>query len=200
MALPAVAGEPPRPPLSALSKLRDLGATVKARRLLQDDPALGRLNLGVEVSNGVATVWGPVPSLAVGHVAAMKLEGLPGIDKVKSSFYLEEPKDLILELARPEAPPERVAVAKPRDEAVKVARPAGEGPVLLGPRPAKPPSPAELAARLQQSEPRFRGIGVEVTGGTVTVRRGDVAGRDVMDLVSQLRRIPGVREVVLTGD
>ena len=50
-ALPArAAGEPPRPPQSALNKLRDLSATVKARRLLQDDPALARLNLGVEVS------------------------------------------------------------------------------------------------------------------------------------------------------
>ncbi|MFO0845130.1 MAG: hypothetical protein U0797_22540 [Gemmataceae bacterium] len=26
--------------------------------MLHDDPSLGKLNLGVEVENGVATVWG----------------------------------------------------------------------------------------------------------------------------------------------
>lgn len=200
-ALPARAvNEPPRPPLSALNKIRDLTATVRARRTLQDDPALAKLNLGVEVSNGVATVWGPVPSLGVGHVAAAKLEGLKGIDKVKSSFYIEERRDTVLELVLPDVAPERVEVAKPRDPAVKVGRTTSEGPTLLAPRPTKLASPTEQAAQLQQSEPRFRGISVEVKDGTVLVRRGNVAGRDVMDLVSKLRRIPGVRDVILTGD
>jgi hypothetical protein len=202
-ALPAMAvNEPPRPPLSALNKIRDLTATVRARRTLQDDPALAKLNLGVEVNNGVATVWGPVPSLGVGHIAATKLEGLKGIDRVKSSFYIEERRDTALDLPLPDAAaaPERVEVAKPRDPAVKVGRATGEGPSLSAPRPTKTASPGEQAAQLQQSEPRFRGIGVEVKDGTVMVRRGSVAGRDVMDLVSKLRRIPGVRDVILTGD
>ena len=56
---------PPRPPPSALGLIGDLRLTVLARRALQGDPALGRLNLGVRVRDGVATVWGPVPSDAV---------------------------------------------------------------------------------------------------------------------------------------
>jgi hypothetical protein len=200
-ALPATAvNEPPRPPQSALNKIRDLTATVRARRALQDDPALARLNLGVEVDNGVATVWGPVPSIAVGRVAAAKLEGLKGVTRVKSNFYVEERRDPLLDLVRTGGPPERVEVAKPRDAAVKVGRSAAEGPALLGPRPARPVPLAELAAQLQQSEPRFRAIGVEVRDGTVLVRRGAVPGPDVMDLANKLRRIPGVRDVILTGD
>lgn len=193
--------DPPLPPQSALHKIRDLTATVRARRVLHDDPSLGKLNLGVEVEKGVATVWGPVPSVAVGHVAAAKLEGLKGIDQVRPNFYVEERRDPLLDLAaRSVGPTERVEVAKPRDIAVKVGRSGGDGPTLMEPRPPRPVSLADTAAQLQQSEPRFRGLGVEVRDGTVLVRRGAVPGRDVMDLVNKLRRIPGVRDVILTGD
>jgi hypothetical protein len=201
-ALPARAvSEPPRPPTVALIKIRDLSATVRARRALQDDPSVAKFNLGVEVENGVATVWGPVPSLAVGHAAASKLEGLKGIDRVKSSFYLEDRRDPLLELARPGGSAERVEVAKPRDLAVKTGRSASEGPKLDAPRVANPAaSLAEQAAALHKSEPRFRGIVVQVQGSAVMVRRGEVPGSDVMDLVKKLRRIPGVSDVILTSD
>ncbi len=190
----------PLPPQAALNNIRDLTATTRARRLLNEDPGLARLNLGVEVRNSTATVWGPIPSLAVGSLAKSKLESLPGINQVKSSFYLEEQRlDPLLELVKPTSEPERVEVAKPRELSPRVARTVSEGRQLAAPRSAAA-SLADQVAQLQRSEARFKGIVVELQENTVLVRRGQAPGRDVMELAEKLRRLPGVRQVVLSSE
>jgi hypothetical protein len=221
-ALPARAiDEPPRPPASALGKIRDLATAVRARRALQEEPALSALNLGVRVENGVATVWGPVPSLDVGRRAVARLEALKGVTKVQPNFYVQERRDGTLDIARADGAPERIEAAKPEIETGKLpvttATVVGRrdnatngGPSLFAPRPAKSarpepqgdagksPGSLDAGVRLaQQSEKRFKRIPVEVRGGTLLVRRGKSPGDDVMDLVQKLRRLPGVREVIL---
>jgi hypothetical protein len=217
LTLPARAvEEPPRPPTSALGKIRDLAATVRARRLLEEDRVLRPLNLGVSVDNGVVSVWGPVPSQEVARLAVAKLETIRNVTEVRPNFYLRD--------NQPPARPERVATAKPEFETGRLPLPPEEAPVpavadgpkLLAPRRAataasqpvaavvKLPKPAaslaELVNEARQSEARFREIAVEVRGQAVLVRRGGAPGRDVMDLVQVLRRIRGVSDVILTSD
>lgn len=226
-ALPVRAvSEPPRPPTSALGKIRDLAATVKARRVLQENPALAELNLGVSVENGVAQVWGPVPTTELAREAVVRLEGISGVRQVRSNFYVEDRKDRrLLDLVRPEGVPERIEAAKPEIETGKLpplrpavtvgrtTRPAENGPTLFAPR-AVPSQRSEAAAeqprstgslseqvrQLQQAEPRFRGIVVEVQNQSLHVRQGNQSGADVMELVQKLRRLPGVRDVLLSND
>src|SRR5262245_11256199 len=97
--------EPPRPPTSALGKIRDLAATVRARRLRDEGRSLRPLRLGVGVDNGVISVWGPVPSKEVARQAIAKLETIRNITEVRPNFYLSDNQS--------PARPERVASAKP---------------------------------------------------------------------------------------
>jgi hypothetical protein len=73
---------------AAESELEDLRLAVKARTLLHRDPALGPMNLGVDVRRGVATLWGPVPSEAHLRHAVEILRGSPGIREVRADVYL----------------------------------------------------------------------------------------------------------------
>ena len=88
--LVAARAEPPRLPPAGRSRLRDLELTVSARRALQQDPSLGPLHVGVLVVDGVATVWGPVPTAADVRRAVKALEAVPGIATVRSELRLEK--------------------------------------------------------------------------------------------------------------
>src|SRR5205823_4789472 len=72
--------------------LRDMQVTIYARRALLEEPALAALNLGVNVRDGVATVWGPVPNEEIGRKAVKRVEMVQGVLKVRSDFYLLGPK------------------------------------------------------------------------------------------------------------
>src|SRR5262245_29607657 len=60
----ARAASPPQPPppAEAVRLINDAALTVRARRQVNADKDLHRLNLGVRVTRGVAVVWGPMPS------------------------------------------------------------------------------------------------------------------------------------------
>jgi hypothetical protein len=129
---------PPRPAPAPLGIIGDLRITVLARRALQNDRALGPLNLGVQVRNGVAVVWGPVPSDEAARQVVAKLEALPGIDAVKVELTRRRAPDrpLLAELSLPERAPTRIQVAKPDEERLKPAPReavvvAGEGKRLI---------------------------------------------------------------------
>lgn len=72
--------------------LRDMQVTIYARKALSEDAALARLNLGVNVRDGIATVWGPVPSNDLSRKAVQKLEGVKGVLQVRSDLYLLGPR------------------------------------------------------------------------------------------------------------
>jgi hypothetical protein len=211
---------PPLPP-AARSPLRDLELTVHARRALRDDNSLGPLNLGVQVRDGVATLWGPVPTVADVRRAVKVLEAVPGLAAVRSELRLEkgQPNDL-LSLPVPEDPPTRTDAASPdplsgslgtltrRNPGRFPLAPAGPLPVatLLPPVAAPaappradpaPPSPAEVVEALRNSERRFRRIRAEVRGGTVFLHPGDTPREDVMAFYQALAQVPGIERVVI---
>jgi hypothetical protein len=68
---------------------RDLGQTIKARLVLQDDPQLGALNLGVKVTNRVAVLWGPVPSQDLSFRAEQRLRGMFELVDVRNDLSIE---------------------------------------------------------------------------------------------------------------
>lgn len=98
-----------------------------------------------------------------------------------------------------EAPtaPRRVTLMAP--EAVTAPSRASEPAVLTGNPRTAPPAPSIAAAvdRLRQSDRRFRSIRTEVDGSTVRVFSGDIPGSQVMAFVQAIRRLPGVRHVIL---
>jgi hypothetical protein len=214
----ASAEAPPLPP-AARSRLRDLELTVSARRALREGPGLGRLNVGVLVTDGVATVWGPVPAVEDARRAVKLLEAVPGIAAVRSELRLEkgQPNDL-LALPVPEDPPTRTDAASPDPVSGSLgtltrrnpppAPPAPPGPPaavsLLPPVAAPavpaapaPPSPAAAVEALRGGDRRFRRIRAEVSGDTVLLHPADTPSADVMAFYEALARVPGVKRVII---
>jgi BON domain len=222
--LTAAAAEPPPLPPAARSRTRDLELTVHARRALRADASLGPLNLGVRVHDGVATLWGPVPTVEDVRRAVQVLEAVSGLAAVRSELRLEkgQPNDL-LALPVPEDPPTRTDAASPdplsgslgtltRRNPANFPPSAGPPPVaaLLPPvtaAPAAPPraapaplAPAEVVEALRLSERRFRRIRAEVRGGTVFLHPADTPREDVMAFYQVLAHVPGVERVVVKND
>ncbi|MFO0927358.1 MAG: BON domain-containing protein [Gemmataceae bacterium] len=152
--LPARAVDaPPRPPTSALGKIRDLAVTVRARRALQEDSVLGALNLGVWVENGVASVWGPVPSDEVGRRAIEKLRTVAGVADIRVDFHHRprDPDHLLADLTpRPGEALARIDVYKPdsgRVESLPMPRPTPQPAELAVATAPRPPAPAAVRDR-----------------------------------------------------
>jgi hypothetical protein len=265
-------GDVPGPGANPSTSPRDMVLAVHVRRALLDDPALGPLNLGVKVRDGVVVLLGPVPTAALAQQAIRKVSEVRGVWQVRSELYLSrnanrEPIALPLtdeaptrtESASPDpisggpgtltgrappgdppssgpssplSPPGRGAesegssslpIPEPRSAPLRPApkREAGAAeearewgttpttgsgvsllaPVLDGPQTAGPPAAAGLLAsaveRVRRSDPRFRGIRVEVRGATVLLSGPDVPGENVMALAQALSVLPGVERVRL---
>jgi uncharacterized Zn-binding protein involved in type VI secretion len=110
----------PLPPQEALVAIHDLKLTRQARQALARDQVLAPLRLGVQVRQGVAVVWGDVPSDAVAQQAKDKLQAIDGIFGVRSE--LRPGKGAAREIAAADlsvpvrVPPRlKVEVAKPDD-------------------------------------------------------------------------------------
>jgi BON domain len=61
--------------------------TILARQALQEDPALAPLHLGVRVRNGVAILFGPVPSPELARRAVGRLHDLPALTGVRNELF-----------------------------------------------------------------------------------------------------------------
>src|SRR4051812_132510 len=81
--LSALAGPAIRAPDAPV---RDVMYTIQARRLLLDDPDLGPLNLGVQVRDRVATLWGPVPTAELALKAELRLRNLVELLEVRNEL------------------------------------------------------------------------------------------------------------------
>jgi hypothetical protein len=125
LAAPAPADEsPPKPPAGALGMIRDLRLTVLARRELQSDRVLAPLNLGIRVRDGVAEVWGNIPSDEVARQAVAKVGTVKGIRDVRPSFFLQATADrTTVEVAKPDGETGRLKRMLP----APVLSVAGEG-------------------------------------------------------------------------
>lgn len=73
------------PPEAAL---QDLWLTLRARQVLLEDEALGKLNLGVKVRNRIATLWGPVPRADLALRAEARLRGLIELVDVRNDLLI----------------------------------------------------------------------------------------------------------------
>ena len=180
------AAEPSRPPSEALGHISDLRLTILARRSLEGDAALAKLNLGVEVRDGVAVAWGPIPDREAGRRAVARLERISGIRNVRPDFHF----------ARVDPDPEQAFAARKVDAALP--RPAA-------PKPRKPVPVAVVGgglsariAAIRKTNGRFAGIRTEIEGNSITVHRGD--DEVAASLFAQkLQQIGGVEEVFLAA-
>lgn len=175
----AEAAEPLRPPLSFL---RDLRLSIQARRALRNDSVLAKHNLGVEVRDGLAVAWGPVPDAATARRVVAVLDQIAGIDEVKTEFHvsrLEPEREAPYRAAKVELPAPPVEKPKPVPKAAPVA-----GGIE-----------ARIAA-MRKTNPRFASIRVETEGKSITVQRG--SDPDGASLFAQkLQEIEGIEEVLL---
>src|SRR3979490_16022 len=73
----------------AVNETFDLWQTVQARKLLMDDPQLGPLDLGVQVTSRVAVLWGPVPSRELAYRAEQRLRTLYDLVEVRNRLTLD---------------------------------------------------------------------------------------------------------------
>jgi len=213
------------PPGYVLDRMSDLAASVQARRVLKKDPALAKLNLGVSVEAGVASVWGPVPSDDVGRRAVGLLEGVRGIRAVRSNFYTETPREanLLGDLARRPQTPQRFEASKPDVDTETLPRaprvmppavvtngsPAPSPAQVFAPRPVAAParvpvpppgSIRDRVAAIRRADARFATIPVVIVGTRLQVQQGAGSDDAIRALVDRLRRVPGVTEVELKSE
>jgi hypothetical protein len=66
----------------------DLELTLRARRLLVEDPALARYELTVRVDDRVAELTGPVPSMEIAQRAESHLKGLLGLAGIRNRLTI----------------------------------------------------------------------------------------------------------------
>lgn len=67
---------------------RDLWHTVQARRMLAEDATLAPLNLGVHVKDGIAYLWGPVPSVDLAFRAEARLRMMIELIDVRNNLEI----------------------------------------------------------------------------------------------------------------
>jgi hypothetical protein len=133
---------PSSSPPSSDSWLRDIRLTVHARRALAEDKTLARLNLGVKVRAGVATLRGPVPSADHIRRAVRTLEQVPGIHEVRSELYVSPtatPDDPLLVLPLRPDPPTSTQSASPDRVSGSLGTLTGRRPAALPGREDTPP-------------------------------------------------------------
>jgi osmotically-inducible protein OsmY len=85
---------------------RDLQLMVHARKALREQETLAALNVGVRVHDGIATLFGPVPSADVIPKALKSVDSIQGILGVRSELYVavreKEPDALVIPQPAPE--------------------------------------------------------------------------------------------------
>ncbi len=197
----------------------DMDQTLLARQALQDDPALAPLDLGVRVHNGVARLFGPVPSPALARRAVACLQALPALTGVRNELFPDpwdyDPSPAGAAAAlRPPGRPDEARWAPSTPTVHSTSRQKGEAPPQTvppvavplpapppaGPTPAPPEPSRDIAGavrRLQQGQERFHRVRVAVEGSRVILSGTAPAWRDVFELSQALTQIPGVGEVTI---
>lgn len=194
-------------PITPPAGITDTDRVLRVKAALAADPELRFVPLLVSVSDGVAVIGGPVPSLELLPRIEQAATGVPGISGVRTGCWLAATEDPLKRLAaarvRKDAPPD------PRPPATVVAAKAMPPMVtsfLLdpsAPTPTIPPTAVpmrpDLASeveRLRSTDRRFAGLTVRVRDGQVIVH-GSSADGDVWDFAEVVRVLPGVRRVVV---
>jgi osmotically-inducible protein OsmY len=197
----AVAGaEPP---------VGDGALTLRAKKALWDNPALVKLNLGVRVRNGVATLHGPVPFAVLADQAVSCVRSVPGVREVVNELYAVSADNPLARAIKEPVTARRTDDDKagsrgPGAPAPDPAKPVEPSPlqspisqtaVQPVPTPTKPAPLIEQIAQMRDRDLRFSGIRLEVRGGQVTLRGTVSRSQDAWEFARAVRALPGVTGV-----
>jgi hypothetical protein len=142
------------------STLRGIRLELHARKALLADEQLAGLNLGIRVREGVATVWGSVPSKELADRAVQKVGVVQGILDVRSELLVVKPPPPPVTLPFENEGPTMTESAFPDREQGTLAPPLNPVPVVISgptaPEPAEQrfPVPAEQLHREPEGEGR----------------------------------------------
>ncbi len=93
------------PPLRSKDGVSDVLHTIKARKLLAEDPLLGPWNLGVIVTDRVALLWGPAPSAEVAFKAEERLRQMVEVVEVQNKLFVSESVEAVRATPKNDAAP-----------------------------------------------------------------------------------------------
>ena len=200
-ALTAAGGADPPAAVSS----NDGAVTLRAKKALWDNPTLLKLNLGVRVQNGVATLHGPIPHAALAEQAISSVRGVAGVRDVVSELYVVNPDSPLAQAIKDPVTARRPnvsadAMTRPPFDAVQPVesdRP-GTTPQTLLPPVAAPTTSVPLIeqiAQLRDRDQRFAEIRIEIRSGQVTLRGTVARSQDAWDFVRLVRGLPGVAGV-----
>ncbi|MSQ94078.1 MAG: BON domain-containing protein [Gemmataceae bacterium] len=105
----------------------DVRHTIKARKLLADDPALATWNLGVVVTDRVAVLWGPAPSAEIAFRAEERLRKMVDLVAVQNNLFVSESLEAAKGKTEPTARPDPLLPALPLDPALGFGTPGAKG-------------------------------------------------------------------------
>jgi osmotically-inducible protein OsmY len=205
-------------PETADSVFADGKLTIFARQALQCDWGLKSHNIGVMVQGRTATLWGAIGSPALSERAENLVRQVPGISKVHNHLRVEQmplptqTKELFhvwspVKSAKPSPehsrnlePPGRLTGWGPPGGAPPVATVVMLGmPISPAPRPpvaAAVRSELEIALeKLQQKDPRYRRLRLDVQDATLRLAGTVDRWADVLEFADRAARIPGLKHV-----
>ncbi len=183
----------------------DGALTLRAKKALWDNPALVKLNLGVRVQNGVATLHGPIPHAVLADQAISSVRGVAGVRDVVSELYVVAADNPLAQAMK-----EPVTARRPATTADGMTRPTND---RLTPDASQRPGTApptvltpvaaptvvvpliEQIAQLRERDQRFADIRIEIRSGQVTLRGNVPRSQDAWDFARLVRGLPGVAAV-----
>jgi len=203
----------------------DLQHANQARRALAQDRDLAAFNLGVEVEDRVATLWGTLPGDGLRRRAIELLKTLPEFRAVRSDIMIDpEHKPVVVPVSPSrfgpdEAPPDQpvptgsLMKGMPKRDPQPLTwqyapgqRPREEAPKEVLASPATSGQMVVLAVDLsldqailviRQGDKRFAALRHNVRGRAIYLSGTVTTWEDAMDLARAVSRLPGVERVVL---
>src|SRR5262245_17761754 len=122
---------------------RDVMLTYQARHFLDQDEVLANHNIGVKVRDGVATLFGNLPSSDLIQRAENRLRAMKGLRQVQCELQVKVPT---------ETPGLRIAGERPLETPRRTETVSLLAPILDAEGNGKPAPPAAIIAALTHSE------------------------------------------------
>ncbi len=211
----ASAGEP--------SADNDAAATLAARKALHDDDQLAGLSLGVSVKDGVATIWGLVPTDSSARRVERRVKSIAGVREVRGDLHVQANDDLPARdrdrIAKAEAdfpapvvidspiampPPRRGRLTEAKellDPDALAAKSADSTRPVADPFTERlvafKPDPSPEIAKLWRSDKRYAGVQFEVKQGIVKLSGTFESWNDLWPFADAVSLMEGVERVVI---
>jgi hypothetical protein len=201
----------------------DARATLAARKALHGDEQLAGLSLGVSVKNGVATIWGLVPTDSSARRVERRVKSIAGVREVRGDLHVQANDDppawdrnriakVELDLPAPVVmdspislpPPERARRIEQKDvfppdalatKSVETTRPGSDP--FTEQLVAFKPDPSPQIGKLWRSDKRYAGVEFEVKQGVVRLSGKFESWNDVWPFAEAVSLMEGVDRVVI---